>query len=106
MTKLLELSTTTASKEDALRIANALVEQRLAACVQIDGPIESIYRWQGRVESAQEWRVRAKTNTALLDKVYATIEQLHDYECPEQIATPIVSGSAAYIDWLRQQLEE
>jgi periplasmic divalent cation tolerance protein len=106
MKELIELRTTTASKEDALRIANALLEQRLAACVQIDGPIDSIYRWQGRVETAQEWRVTAKTSDRLLQRVCAEVQQMHGYECPELIATPISGGSTDYLDWLRQQLDQ
>ena len=106
MTQLIELCTTAASKEDALRIAHALVDRRLAACVQIDGPIESVYRWQGSVESSQEWRVRAKTSKTLLQKVGETVRQMHSYECPELIATEIIGGSDAYLNWLRQQLDE
>ena len=106
MTQLTEICTTTALHEDALQIAHALVERRLAACVQIEGPVESVYRWQGSVESAQEWRVKAKTSKMLLERVCAAIQQMHGYECPELIATAITGGSEAYLDWLRQQLDE
>ena len=106
MTQLIELSTTTTSKEDALRFAHALVEQRLAACVQVEGPIESVYRWQGSVESALEWRIKAKTSKMLIQRISAAIQQMHSYECPELIATDITDGSETYLDWLRQQLEE
>jgi periplasmic divalent cation tolerance protein len=104
--QLIELSTTTATQEEAQQIAAALVNERLAACVQIDGPIESVYRWQGEVETAREWRVRAKTSHSFHEKVVATIGRHHSYECPELVATQIVGGSEAYLGWLLEQLGE
>ena len=104
--QLIELSTTTASQEEARRIAAALVNERLAACVQIDGPIESVYRWKGEVETAQEWRIRAKTSQTFHEKACATIGRHHSYECPELVATQIIGGSEAYLGWLREQLGE
>ncbi|QDS97601.1 divalent-cation tolerance protein CutA [Adhaeretor mobilis] len=104
MTNFLILSTTTSHREAAQKIANALVESRLAACVQIAGPVTSVYRWQGKVEQAQEWTLSVKTSQSHFEEVIAKIARLHDYDCPEIIATPIVAGSEAYLQWLGEQL--
>jgi periplasmic divalent cation tolerance protein len=84
----------------ARRIARALVDRRLAACVQIVGPIESIYRWQGRVETAREWLCLIKTTRALFPAVTTAVAALHPYETPEMVALPIIAGSQRYIEWL------
>lgn len=106
MTDYLQISTTTASEEQAHEIAAALVERRLAACVQILGPIQSVYRWQEKIEQASEWLCMVKTRRALFAEVEAAIRELHSYECPEIVAVPIVEGSAAYLAWLSEQLRE
>lgn len=102
---MLLVTTTTDTEEAAERIAGVLVEQGLAACVQVVGPITSVYRWQGRVEAAREWLCQAKTVPPLWDAVRHQIEQLHPYDTPELIATPIVKASAAYERWLREQCD-
>ncbi|MCG8448074.1 MAG: divalent-cation tolerance protein CutA [Pirellulales bacterium] len=104
MSEFLQISTTTPSEQMARQIAAVLVEQRLAACVQVQGPIHSVYRWQGKVEEATEWLCTAKTHAVHLPNVEKAICQLHDYECPEIIAVPIVGGSTAYLTWLEEQL--
>jgi len=68
--------------------------------VQIGGPIESHYWWQGKLESSQEWQCVAKTRADLYDKIEAAIKQLHPYDEPEIIATPITAGSAGYLSWI------
>ncbi len=93
-----QVLTTAGSEEEAARIASALVERRLAACVQVLGPIVSRYRWQGVVEEAEEWQCLAKTEAARYPEVEAAIRELHSYEEPEIVATPIVAGSAGYLD--------
>ncbi len=100
----IQVTTTTATEAYARQIATALVEQRLAACVQIEGPLESVYRWQGQVEQAQEWRCTVKTRDSLFEAVTRAICNLHPYECPEILATPIVACSEAYQTWLEEQL--
>jgi len=92
--------TTTETKEEAEKIAQYLVEQKLAACVQITGPITSIYRWKGKVEKAQEWLCLIKTREELYDKVETAIKKLHSYETPEIFAVPIIKGSSEYLSWL------
>lgn len=103
MNDFLQMVTTTERQEDARRIADLLVERHLAACVQIVGPITSVYRWQGKVESAQEWQCQIKTRQALLDDVSDAIREIHPYEVPEIIAVPIVAGSREYLIWLEEQ---
>ncbi len=104
MTDHLQISTTTSTAAEAESIANALVEQRLAACVQIVPQVKSIYRWQGKIEHAEEWLCLIKTQRSLLPKVEAEICRLHAYDCPEVIAVAIEAGSEAYLKWLDEQL--
>jgi periplasmic divalent cation tolerance protein len=103
MPDFIQVQTTTSSKEDAERIAGALVERRLAACVQIVGPITSVYRWQGKTETSAEWLCVVKTQQALYSSVEAAIRELHSYEVPEIVATPIVAGSESYLSWVRSE---
>ncbi|MCH7752480.1 MAG: divalent-cation tolerance protein CutA [Planctomycetes bacterium] len=103
MTDYIQVSTTTETEHAAQEIAAALVEQRLAACVQVSGPVESVYRWQGKVQQSQEWLCTAKTRASLFPQVETVIRKLHTYECPEIIAVPIADGSDAYLTWLGEQ---
>ena len=96
--------TTTETKEEAQKIAQYLVEQGLAACVQITGPMESTYRWKGKVETANEWLCLIKTREELYDKVETAIKKLHSYETPEIIAVPIIKSSSEYLNWLNDVL--
>lgn len=95
-----QIVTTTDKEEDAQRIARALVQRRQAACVQIVGPVTSVYRWEGKIETAREWQCVAKSRRQLYPAVEATIRQLHPYQVPEILALPVVAGSAAYLAWL------
>ena len=104
MKSYIQISTTTATKEQAEKIVQHLVETKLAACVQINGPITSIYRWKGKVENAQEWFCLIKTTDDLYNKVEAAIKDLHTYETPEIIAVPIVKGSKEYLNWIDDEL--
>src|SRR5215471_13076674 len=106
MSEYLQIVTTTGARHDAERIAAELVSRRLAACVQISGPIASTYRWQGAVETAEEWLCTVKSSKALFGEVERVVKQLHPYEVPELIATPIVEGSATYLQWLGEQLDD
>jgi periplasmic divalent cation tolerance protein len=100
MNTYIQVTTTTETKEQAQKIAQYLVEQKIAACVQITGPITSIYRWKGKVENTQEWLCLIKTQDDLYNKVEAAIKSQHSYETPEIIALPIVKGSKEYLNWL------
>jgi periplasmic divalent cation tolerance protein len=97
-----QVTTTVASQADAERIAAALVAERLAACVQIAGPITSTYRWQGAVEQASEWYCHCKTTRARYPALEARLRQLHPYEIPEIIAVPIVAALPAYLAWIEE----
>jgi len=103
MKSYIQISTTTETKEQAQKIALYLVEQKLAACVQISGPIESTYHWKGKVETAGEWLCLIKTLEELFAKVESAIKELHSYETPEIIAVPIVKGSKEYLNWLDKE---
>ncbi|HXS47903.1 MAG TPA: divalent-cation tolerance protein CutA [Solirubrobacterales bacterium] len=100
MAEYLQVLTTSGSEEEAERIAAALVERRLAACVQVLGPIASHYRWQGEVERAREWMCVAKTEASRYPELEAAVRDLHSYEEPEIVATPIVAGGKGYLDWV------
>src|SRR5262245_2484470 len=99
----IQVVTTVASADEARRIATALVEEHLAACVQIVGPIESIYHWRGKVETATEWQCWIKTRREVYDAAEAVIRQLHSYDVPEILALPILAGSEAYLKWLSDE---
>ena len=105
MTEAIQVATTTETKADATKIASALVQQRLAACVQVSGPITSCYRWQGNVETSEEWLCTIKTAAALFGPVEQAIRELHGYDEPEIIATPIVAASQGYLTWLMEQVD-
>jgi len=98
-------TTTAATMEDARKIAAQLVEERLAACVQIVGPITSLYRWQGAVEEEKEFLLLIKSTEDLVLRIAELLDRIHPYEVPELIATPIVDGSAAYLGWLQDNLQ-
>lgn len=104
MSEFVQVSTTIDSEIAAQAIASALVERRLAACVQVFGPVRSVYRWKDAVEEADEWMCAVKTRAATYPQVEEAIRELHSYECPEIIAVPIVDGAAAYLSWLGEQL--
>jgi periplasmic divalent cation tolerance protein len=92
--------TTTGSVEGAQRIAHALVEQKLAACVNLIPNLTSIYHWQGKTETASEVLLLIKTTTEHLTALEAALRQLHAYEVPEFLILPIEGGSQVYLDWL------
>jgi periplasmic divalent cation tolerance protein len=96
--------TTCGSLEEARSIAQTLVERQLAACVNIAPQIESVYRWQGGVESATEWLLVIKTTAEAFDRLRETLSALHSYELPECIAIAVEDGSAAYLEWIGQSV--
>jgi periplasmic divalent cation tolerance protein len=105
MTDYLLVVTTTETKDEAQKIAQVLVEQRLAGCVQVVGPITSTYWWQDQVESAEEWLCFIKSSRRVYPELEAAISEVHPYDTPEIIATPIVTGSRAYLSWLAEELK-
>jgi periplasmic divalent cation tolerance protein len=105
MTDFQIVLSTCADREQAERIAHRLVEQHLAACVNILPGVQSIYRWQGAVESADEVLMLIKTSTARSQEVQSTIASLHSYEVPEFLVLPVLGGSNAYLAWLGTSLD-
>ncbi len=103
MTEFIEVHTTIDSKEAAQKIAEAIVSKRLAACVQVSGPITSTYWWQGKIEQAEEWVCTAKTQRALYSKLEQAIRAAHSYDVPEILAVDVIAGNAAYLDWVAQE---
>src|SRR5262245_31538107 len=101
----IQVVTTTAEKKDAENLAQAALERRLAACVQIGGPIESRYWWNNRLEPASEWTVTIKTHRDLYKPLEKLLLQLHPYDQPEIIATALVEISSGYLKWLCEQVE-
>jgi periplasmic divalent cation tolerance protein len=108
LTKLkqyVQIFTTTGKREDAEKVALALVQKRLAGCVQIIGPIQSTYWWKNRIETAEEWLCLIKSEKGLYKELEKTIKETHPYETPEITAVPIVAGSKEYLEWLGHELK-
>jgi len=106
METYIEVTTTTEKLEDAQKIARAIVEKRLGACAQLLGPIQSIYWWKGKIETAQEWLCLMKSKKSLYSELEKTIKALHPYETPEIIVKPIIDGSADYLEWLQHEIKQ
>lgn len=102
--RYLQVMTTTSGKADAERIARTLLEERLAACVQIAGPVTSLYRWKGALETAEEWLCFIKTGADQYAALEKAIRKVHPYEVPEIVALPVTAGSRDYLEWLRGEL--
>jgi periplasmic divalent cation tolerance protein len=97
------ITTTTGDHAVAQQIATDLVDRRLVACAQIAGPVRSVYRWQGRVEYTEEMVVTFKTTIANVEAVKHAIAELHPYDVPELIVTPIIDGGPSYLAWMEEQ---
>jgi periplasmic divalent cation tolerance protein len=104
MTDFQIILSTCADREQAERIARRLVEQQVAACVNILPGVQSIYRWQGNIESAAEVLMVIKTSASLVSEVQSIIASLHSYEVPELLVLPVSGGSEAYLAWLKASL--
>jgi uncharacterized protein involved in tolerance to divalent cations len=104
MTDKIVVLSTCASAEEAQRVAGALIEKRLAACVNVMPGIRSVYRWQDAIEDQEEVLLLIKTSRALLEELRSEIERLHSYEVPEVIALPVVDGSERYLAWMNREL--
>ncbi len=93
---------TCGSEEEALSISRALVEEQLAACVNLISPVRSIYRWEGKIWDEKEWLLIIKTQRIRFDELEKKVKSLHSYSVPEIIALPIIAGSSSYLDWLAE----
>jgi periplasmic divalent cation tolerance protein len=96
--------TTTGSKEEAEKLARALVERKLAACVNVIGPIESVYRWKGKVERATEFLLLVKTTATASLGIAPALKELHSYKLPECVVLNVEGGSKDYLDWLAESV--
>lgn len=103
MTEFLLVQTAIDSEEAAQRLADSIVEQRLAACCWVSGPVRSTYWWQGVKEEAREWACSFKTRQELYGALEQAIKALHTYEVPEIIATHITGGNPAYLEWIASE---
>lgn len=103
MTDVVTLFITTASSEEARKVARALLEKRLAACASIVPGVDSLYWWQGAIEEAQEWLLVVKTRQARVEALVAEVKGLHSYAVPEIIALPVVEGNPDYLAWVRSE---
>ena len=104
MTDKIVILSTCANEADAERIARALVDARLAACVTVAPGARSFYRWKGAVEDAAECLLIIKSSRPLFEALRAALEKAHPYEVPELIALPIVEGAPNYLNWLSENL--
>jgi periplasmic divalent cation tolerance protein len=106
MPSVFQVESTADSREEASKIAAALVEKRLAACVQIVGPIRSTFWWEGRVQDAEEFLLLCKVAGERLDEATALIEELHSYDVPEVLAFEAAGGSRSYLEWVAAEAKE
>lgn len=97
---------TAPNEEEAVKIAGAVVEARLAGCVNIIKNIRSIYRWQGKIEDEQEVLMVVKTRADLFEELMSRVKELHSYTVPEIIAMPVIKGSQDYLNWLSEETEK
>jgi len=98
--------TTTTSRDEGKRIARHLVDTRLAACVNISQPIESVYRWQGEITEEGEFLLIIKSTRELFSEIKAEISKIHSYQTPEIICLPIIDGSPNYLKWISDSVKQ
>jgi len=105
MSEPLVVLITAGSQEEAERIAQSLVAEMLAACVNVVPGVTSIYRWEGEVQRDQEWLLVAKSRRDVLDRLVERVQEIHSYDVPEIIALPLAGGSEPYLRWLDSVVE-
>jgi periplasmic divalent cation tolerance protein len=101
--RYLQVQTTTDSRGEAMELATAAVEARLAACAQVSGPIASTYWWEGELERAEEWLVLLKLPASRYEELAEFLTQRHSYDEPEIVAVPIVAGAEGYLSWIEEE---
>ncbi len=106
MPEFIVVFVTCGSEEEALKIAHSLVEERVAACVNLISPVRSIYRWEGKIWDEKEWILIIKTQKESFEELERKVKSLHSYSVPEIIGLPIVEGSSSYLQWLEEMTEE
>jgi len=103
MTDFIQVSTATSTRANADKIAKTLVKSRLAACVQIIGPVNSSYRWNGKLERATEWLCLIKAQLKDYRRIELAIRENHPYDVPEILAFPVTAGNKKYLEWIRKE---
>ena len=103
--QLIEVRISVPTKESAKRISEELVGRRLAGCVQILGPMTSVYSWRSQVHESKEWLLLAKTTEGNFDDLVEATKSLHGYEVPEVMAVPVTSALGEYVDWITDHLQ-
>ena len=106
MTNAIVVLSTCSSEEEASRIARELIEDQLAACVNILSPVRSFYRWKGKVCDEKEWVLLIKTGRETFEALENKVKSLHSYEVPELICLPVLGGSFAYLEWMEETLRK
>ncbi len=104
MPRLIEVTTTCDSQEKAVALANRIIEARLAACVQVSGPITSVYRWQDAINCDAEWVCTMKSVERLADELLAFVEEHHSYEVPQLLVLPVLKASEKYARWIEGEV--
>ena len=103
MTSAIVVLVTVGSEQEAETIATALLEERLAACVNVTSPVRSLYHWEGRIADDREWQLIIKTQERLFEALAARVRALHSYDVPEIIALPVLAGITDYVDWIQNE---
>jgi periplasmic divalent cation tolerance protein len=96
---------TCGSEEEALKIAHSLVDEHLAACVNLVSPVRSIYRWEGKIWDEKEWLLIIKTQRQRFEELEKKVKSLHSYSVPEIVSLPIVEGASSYLNWLEEMTQ-
>lgn len=104
MVKYIQIYTTTPNKKLAQKIAETLLEKKLVACVQILGPIDSFYRWKGKLANSKEYMCLIKSKGNKVGAIFAQLKKMHTYEVPEFIVTPIIGGNKDYLRWIDHEV--
>ncbi len=103
--KYIQVHSTVKNIKEAEEIAKILVDKKLAACVQIVGPIKSIYKWKGKLEKSREYLCLIKSASSKKERIIREIKKVHSYKVPEIVVVPIIGGSPDYLEWLRKETE-
>ena len=104
MTEKILVLSNCGSEEEARRVARALVEARVAACVNIVPGIQSVYHWQGAIQEDSEWMLVIKSTRSMFDSLSAELRKIHSYQVPEVLAIPIIAGDQNYLDWMDREI--